>query len=162
MKKSLILLLGAALSLGPIASAAEVAVSTVTSGGTITEFTPGSAITVRTETATAPTRYVVGESVTYVDEAGVPVAPDIIRSGVPVTVHYVKEGDRMIARRVVVKKTTTTTTAPVAVERTTTTTAPVIEERRTTTTTAPAPVVEERRTSTTTTTTSKARKDDDD
>ena len=144
MKNSLILALSIALSVSPLASAAEVAVSTTTSGGTITEFTPGSAITVRTESASAPMRYVVGDSVTYVDEAGAPVSAEIIKSGVPVTVHYVKEGDRMIARRVVVKKTTTTTTtAPVAVE----------ERRTTTTTTAPAPVIEERRSSTTTTTT---------
>lgn len=150
MNKSLILLLGVALSVGPIASAAEVAVSTTTSGGTITEFTPGSAISVRTESATAPVRYVVGDTVTYVDEAGATVSPEIVRTGVPVTVHYVKEGDRMIARRVVVKKTTTTTTtAPVAVE----------ERRTTTTTTAPAPVVEERRSSTTTTTTKKSKED---
>lgn len=130
MKKSAIrqfgsaLFLGAVLSLGSIATAADVEVSTVTSGGTITEFTPGSAISVRTESSTAPVRYVVGDSVTYVDEAGAPVSAEIIKTGVPVTVQYVKEGDRMIARKVIVKKTTTTTSS-----------APVIEERRTTTTT---------------------------
>ncbi len=158
MKKSLSLLLSATLSLGTFASAADVEVTTTSSGGTITDFTPGSAITVRTESASTPMRYIVGESVTYVDEAGAPVAADIIKTGVPVTIRYVKEGDRMIARQVVVKKTTTVSsgTAPAVQERrTTTTTAPaaVIEERRTSTTTAPAPVIEERRSTTTTTTT---------
>ncbi|RYD83750.1 MAG: hypothetical protein EOP84_07385 [Verrucomicrobiaceae bacterium] len=126
MKKTAILL-AAVLSIGTaVAADVEVSTSTTTSGGTITEFTPGSAISVRTESSTSPVRYVVGDSVTYVDEAGAPVSAEIIKSGVPVTVHYIKEGDRMVARRVVVKKTTTTTTTP---------TAPVIEERRTKTTT---------------------------
>lgn len=125
MKKSAILL-AAVLSLGTaVAADVEVSTTTTTSGGTITEFAPGSAISVRTESSSSPVRYVVGDSVTYVDEAGAPVSAEIIKSGVPVTVHYVKEGDRMVARKVIVKKTTTTTTPS----------APVIEERRTKTTT---------------------------
>ena len=115
------LLAVAALGISPV-SAADVQVTTTTSGGTITEFTPGSAITLRSETSTTPLRYVVGDSVTYVDEAGAPVSAEVIRSGVPVTVHYVKEGDRMIARKVIVKKTTTSSSAPVVEERRTTTT----------------------------------------
>jgi hypothetical protein len=115
------LFLGAVLSVSPVL-AAEVEVSTTTAGGTITEFTPGSVISVRTESSTAPVRYVLGDAVTYVDEAGAPVSAAIIKSGVPVTVQYVKDGDRMIVRRVVVKKTTTTTAAPVIEERKTTTT----------------------------------------
>src|SRR6478752_1779882 len=73
----------------------EVTATTTTAGGTITEFSPGKQIIVRTESATAPVQYVVGDSVTYVDEAGAPVAADIVRTGVPVTIQYVKEGDRM-------------------------------------------------------------------
>ena len=115
------LLATAALGVSSVV-AADVEVTTTTSGGTITEFTPGSAITLRSETSTSPVRYVVGDSVTYVDEAGAPVSAEIIRSGVPVTVHYVKEGDRMVARKVIVKKTTTTSSAPVVEERRTTTT----------------------------------------
>jgi hypothetical protein len=126
-KLSSALVAALALGISPI-FAAEVAVTTTTSGGTITEFTPGSAITLRSETATAPVRYVVGDSVTYVDEAGAPVSAEVIRSGVPVTVHYVKEGDRMIARKVVVKKTTTTSSAPVVEERRTKTTTTTIKE----------------------------------
>jgi hypothetical protein len=99
-----------------------VEVTTTTAGGTITQFTPGNEITVRTERSSAPVRYVLGDSVTYVDEAGAPVAAEIIKTGVPVTVQYVKDGDRMVVKRVVVKKTTTTTPSPVIEERTTTTT----------------------------------------
>lgn len=124
MKKTAILL-AAVLSFGTaMAADVEVSSTTTTTGGTITEFTPGSDITVRTESSSSPVHYVVGDSVTYVDEAGAPVSAEIIKSGVPVTVHYVKEGDRMIARKVVVKKTTTTSSAPV-----------IEKERRTTTTT---------------------------
>lgn len=126
MKKTAILL-AAVLSFGTV-MAADVEVSTTTVGGTITEFAPGSAISVRTETSSSPARYVIGDSVTYVDEAGNPVSAEIIKSGVPVTVHYVKEGDRMIARKVVVKKTTTTSSAPVVEERRTTTTTTTTEE----------------------------------
>jgi hypothetical protein len=116
------LFFSAILGISPVL-AADVEVTTTASGGTITDFSPGTAISVRTETSSAPVRYVLGDSVTYVDESGAPVAAEIIKSGVPVTVQYIKEGDRMIAKRVVVKKTTTTTTSP------------VIEERRSTTTT---------------------------
>jgi len=55
-----------------------------------------------------------------VDENGNPVSVETVRSGVPVTVYYDRDGDRMVATRVVVrntepsatviKKTTTTTT----------------------------------------------------
>jgi hypothetical protein len=57
-----------------------------------------------------------------VDEDGVPVSIETVKSGVPVTVEYTRIGDRLIANRVIVrrtvlpngtiieKKTTTTTT----------------------------------------------------
>jgi hypothetical protein len=57
-----------------------------------------------------------------VDENGNPVSIDTVKSGVPVTIYYDRNGDTMVASRVVVrsldpnatviehKKTTTTTT----------------------------------------------------
>jgi hypothetical protein len=63
---------------------------------------------------------------------------ETVKSGLPVTVYYTRQGDRMIANKVVVRKSTTTT------ER------PAIEEKRTTTTTTERPVIEEKRTTTTT------------
>ncbi|MEZ0386914.1 MAG: hypothetical protein ACAI34_07605 [Verrucomicrobium sp.] len=85
-----------------------------TSGaGTISEFSPGSnSIVLRSASGAAPLTYGVSSSTTYVDENGNPVAVEKIAPGVPVTVQYVREGDRMIANRVVVTRTTTTTTAP--------------------------------------------------
>ena len=64
------------------------------------------------------------KSTTYVDETGAPVSVETVKSGLPVTVYYTREGDRMIAEKVVVRKTTTTTT-----ER------PVLQEKRTRTST---------------------------
>src|SRR4051812_9225894 len=92
------LLLGGALVLSPLARA-EVVVTE--SAGTVTELAPD-ALVIHSDVATAPTRYVVSKDITYVDEAGVPVAASVVRSGVPVTVHYVREADRVVARRVVV------------------------------------------------------------
>ncbi len=132
MKKSSIrkfsgaVLCAVAVSISPMASA-QTSVTTTTTGGTttsvgtISEFTPGSQIIVRGESAT-PMTYSVGKTVTYVDEAGAPVSAELVKSGLPVTVHYVKEGDRMIANKVVVRKTTTTTSSPVIEKQSKTTT----------------------------------------
>jgi hypothetical protein len=86
-----------------------VEVATTTTAGTISEFSPDT-IVVRSETAPEPIRYSYSKTTTYVDEAGAPVSMDVVRSGVPVTVYYQREGDRMIANKVVVRKKTTTTT----------------------------------------------------
>ena len=123
------------LSLAPLATAQQAAVSSTTTSttftpGVISEFSPDT-IVIRSESAPAPIRYSYTKTTTYVDEDGKPVTMDIIKSGLPVKVYYIKEGDRMIANRVVVtrKKTSTTTTAPVLEEKkssttTTTTTSP--------------------------------------
>jgi hypothetical protein len=109
-----------ALTAGAVA---QTSVTTTTSAGTISEFSPDT-IVVRSETSPEPLRYSYSKTTTYVDEAGAPVSMDLVKSGLPVTVYYVKEGDRMIANRVVVRRTTTTTAPSTAVEekRTTTTT----------------------------------------
>lgn len=111
------------------------------SAGTISEFTP-EALVIRTETNAAPTRYVMSKEVTYVDDAGAPVSVEVVKSGLPVTVHYVREGDREVARRVVVHRAREVRGAAVE-ERRTEVRRPVVEERRTEVST---PVVEERRT----------------
>lgn len=139
----------AILSLAPMATAQETAVTSTTTSttftpGVISEFSPDT-IVIRSESAPAPIRYSYTKTTTYVDEDGKPVTMDIIKSGLPVKVYYIKEGDRMIANRVVVsrKKTSTTTTSGG--------TSSVTEKR--TSTTVPAPAIEEKKSSTTTTTT---------
>lgn len=96
--------------------------STTTSAGTISEFGPET-IVIRSETSPEPIRYSYSKTTTYVDETGAPVSIETVKSGLPVTVHYVKVGDRMVASRVIVRKAVV---APAA---------PVIEQKKTTTTT---------------------------
>ena len=72
------LLCAAALSISPMAFG-QATVSTTTTAGTISEFTPGSQIVVRTESAPEPITYSVGKTVTYVDEAGAPVSGTIAK-----------------------------------------------------------------------------------
>ena len=142
--------------------------STTTTAGTISEFSPDTII-VKSETAPEPIRYTYTKSTTYVDEAGAPVSMEMVKSGLPVTVYYTREGDRMIASKVIVRRTVTEREPGAAVEERKTPgrvieererkapgrvieererKAPerVIEERK-----APAPVIEEKRTTTTTT-----------
>lgn len=113
------LTVGLALVGGAIA---QTSVTTTTSAGTISEFSPDT-IVIRSETSPEPMRYTYSKTTTYVDEAGAPVSMEVVKSGLPVTVHYVKEGDRLVANRVIVRRTTTTTApAPAVVEKKTTTT----------------------------------------
>ena len=101
--------------------------STTESAGTVSNIDP-SAITIQSTTSVAPTSYTYSKTTTYVDQNGNPVSVETVKSGLPVTVYYTRDGDRMIATKVVVqrtslpdapsatsvetRKTTTTTTAP--------------------------------------------------
>ena len=78
--------------------------TTTTEGnGTITEYTPGSAIVLK-ET-TGPRRYRFGKTVTYVTRSGRVLDEDTVRTkikvGVPVRVHYAGTGDSMMVDRVI-------------------------------------------------------------
>src|SRR5947209_528237 len=95
--------------------------STVTSTGTITTFTPGSDfLTFRTTTDAVPVKYYYTKSTTILDPEGRTVTWSAIRPDLPATVYFVREGDRMIVRKIVLSKptridketTTTTTTQP--------------------------------------------------
>ncbi len=109
-------------------------VSTTTTAGTIAEI-GADTLMIRSETSPQPIRYRFGRSTTYVDETGAPVSLEMVRSGLPVTVHYVREGDQMIANRVVVQKQTTTSASTVA---------PTIVERNTNTTITKPPMIVEK------------------
>jgi len=79
--------------------------TTTTEGnGTITEYTPGSAIVLR-ETS-GPVRYRFGNTVTYVTRGGRVLDEDTVRTrvrvGIPVRVHYVGTGDERMVDRVIV------------------------------------------------------------
>lgn len=121
IRQTTALFAAATIALSPSLLAQTVVKETTatTSLGTITEFSPETLI-IRSETAPEPIRYHYSKTTTYVDETGAPVSIETVKSGLPVTVYYVKEGDRMVASKVIVrkvapaatveKKTTTTTT----------------------------------------------------
>jgi hypothetical protein len=99
--------------------------------GTITEWDPDRVIIRKTDVA-EPMPFAFSRSVEYVDETGAPVTREVISRDMPVTVRYVREGDRMLVNRVVVHRRI----APAAAV-----------------TVAPAAAVTEKQTTTTTTTT---------
>jgi hypothetical protein len=78
--------------------------TTTDANGTITEYTPGSAIVLK-ETS-GPVRYRFGKTVTYVTRSGRVLDEDTVRTkvkvGVPVHVHYSGTGDSMLVDRVIV------------------------------------------------------------
>jgi len=78
--------------------------TTTTEGtGTITEFTPGSAIVLRE--SSGPVRYRFVKTVTYVTRSGRVLDENTvktkIRVGVPVRVHYARTGANMVVDRVI-------------------------------------------------------------
>ena len=105
-------------STNPVTGTTTTASSTTTSAGTITAYSPGSDyITFRSTTDTAPVKYYYTKNTTILDPEGRTVEWSAIRPDLPATVYYVKEGDRVVARKIVLsqpviqkKETTTTTT----------------------------------------------------
>ncbi len=79
--------------------------------GTVQTFEPKSFV-ILSDAAPEPLTYSAGTNIKFVDEAGVVVAPEVITPGMPVTVYYMRDGDKLIANRVIVHKVTTTTTEP--------------------------------------------------
>jgi hypothetical protein len=82
----------------------QVSETTTTQGtGTITEYTPGTAIVLK-ETS-GPVRYRFGKTVTYVTRGGRVLDEDTVRTrvrvGVPVRVHYTGTAPDMVVDRVI-------------------------------------------------------------
>ena len=101
------MLLGMALAVvAPFAwgQVSETTTTTTTEGnGTITEYTPGSAIVLRE--SSGPRRYRFGKTITYVTRSGRTLDEETVRTrvkvGIPVRVHYVGTGDNMMVDRVI-------------------------------------------------------------
>ena len=105
-------------------SSTTTSTSSLDGTGTITTYTPGSEyISVRTTTGTEPVRYYYSPKETVlVDSEGATVDWKYLRPDMPVKYTYVKEGDRMIVKKITLQKplsyyektttTTTTTTKP--------------------------------------------------
>jgi len=83
----------------------ETTTTTTESTGTVTEYTPGEMIVLKTE-AVEPVRYKFSKQVTYVTSDGRVIQPSEVRKDSKVRVHYVKDGDDMLVDKVIVTKTT--------------------------------------------------------
>ena len=119
------LILSAIIALSGIGWAQTVSETVTTTApaiGTVTTFDPATGALILTGKESTATTYTYKTGTTIVDEAGNPVAVEVIRSGVPVSVYYTKDGDKMIVSKMVVQRTS-----------------PVIEETTTTTTTTTTP-----------------------
>src|SRR5437016_2495720 len=90
--------------------------SATSSTGTITTYTPGTDyLMFRAGTTGAPVRYYYSKDTTILDPEGRTVTWSAVRPDLPATVYYVREGDRMLVRKIVLSK-------PAVVEKETTTT----------------------------------------
>ena len=83
--------------------ATETTTTTTESTGTVTEFTPGQALILKTEAA-QPIRYKFGKTVTYVTSDGRVIEASKIRKDSKVRVHYIKDGDDMVVDKVIVTR----------------------------------------------------------
>jgi len=106
MKKTLLsiaLAVVAPLAWGQTSSSTMTTTTTTEGGGTITEFTPGSVITLKE--SSGPRSYRFGKTVTYVSKSGKTLDEETVRTrikvGIPVHVHYTGEGDNLIVDRVI-------------------------------------------------------------
>ena len=97
--------------------------TTTSAAGTITTYTPGTDyFTFESRGTTgAPVRYYYNKETSIFDPEGHAVTWSAVRPDVPATVYYVREGDRMIVRKVVLSK-------PTVVEKQTTTTTTTTEK----------------------------------
>jgi hypothetical protein len=81
--------------------ATETTTRTTESFGTVTDFTPGQMMVLKTEAA-EPMRYKFGKTVTYVTSDGRVIEASKIRKDSKVRVHYIKQGDDMLVDKVIV------------------------------------------------------------
>jgi len=79
----------------------ETTTTTTESTGTVTDFTPGQSLFLKTE-AEQPVRYKFGKTVTYVTSDGKVIEASKIRKDSKVHLHYIKDGDDMLVDKVIV------------------------------------------------------------
>jgi hypothetical protein len=78
----------------------EINTTTTESLGTVTEFTPGDSLTLKTE-ATEPMHYTFSKNVEYVNAHGKVIEASKIRKDSKVRVHYLKHGNDMVVDKVI-------------------------------------------------------------
>jgi hypothetical protein len=103
MLLSMALAVVAPFAWGQVSETTTTTTTTTEGNGTITEYTPGSAIVLRE--STGPRRYTFGKTVTYVTRSGKVLDEETVRTrikvGIPVRVHYVGTGDSVMVDRVI-------------------------------------------------------------
>jgi len=105
MKKMLLSMAVAVVAPFAWAQVSETTTTTTTTegSGTITQYTPGSAIVLKE--SSGPRIYRFGKTVTYVTRSGKVLDEDTVRTrvkvGIPVRVHYVGTGDNVMVDRVI-------------------------------------------------------------
>jgi len=111
--------LAAAISIASAQTVRETTTTTTTPTealGTITTFDPAGNSVILSGPSNAPVTYGYSKSTVIVDELGNPVAVDIVKTGIPVTVYYTTVNGQMVASKIMVRQaapvqsTTTTTT----------------------------------------------------
>ena len=105
MKKTLVIMALAIATPFAWAQVSETTTTTTTTegNGTITQYTPGSAIVLKE--SSGPRTYHFGKTVTYVTRSGKVLDEDVVRTrvkvGAPVRVHYVGTGENVMVDRVI-------------------------------------------------------------
>ena len=79
----------------------ETTTTTTESTGTVTEYTPGQTVFLKTEAA-QPVRYRFGKTVTYVTSDGKVIDASKIKRDSKIHLHYIKDGDDMLVDKVTV------------------------------------------------------------
>ncbi len=74
--------------------------TTTESFGTVTEFTPGDSLILKTE-ATEPMHYTFNKNVEYVNAHGKAIEASKIRKDSKVRVHFVKQGNDLVVDKVI-------------------------------------------------------------
>ena len=95
--------------------------SAVVVQGTIGEF-GSNRIILNPAGSTESVHYAYGETTTYVDEDGHPLAVTTVKSGQPVTIYYTRSGDTLVATKVIVRKELIAPNSVIERKTTTTTT----------------------------------------
>jgi len=88
-------------STGGAATDTQSTTTTTEASGTVTEFTPGSALVLSTG-AGEPVQYKFSKNVTYVTADGRVIEASKVRKNSKVRVHYIKEGGDMLVDKVIV------------------------------------------------------------
>jgi len=111
LKRNLIIAIAFAIT-APFTIAADTESQTTTTttttegNGTITEFAPGETIVLKE--SSGPVHYRIKKGVTYVTKGGQAISKreleNRVKIGVPVRVHYLREGNDMIVDRVIVEE----------------------------------------------------------